>query len=70
MKKIKKLSIVKYTGDLKYNGYVYPFNHTDNYIFVGEIPNAKSHCIIMDMNGKLYPMYHTYDFRLATEEEV
>lgn len=41
------------------------------FIFLGEIPNAPGHCILSDLtNGKIIGLYHTDNFREATEDEV
>jgi hypothetical protein len=41
------------------------------YIFLGEVPNCKGHCILADLStGKFIGMYHTDNFREATEDEV
>lgn len=41
------------------------------FIFLGEIPQAKGHCILADLDsGKIIGMFHTSNFREATEEEV
>ena len=42
--------------------------------FLGEIPNAPSHCIIVHRNSsnkdEVVTMVHTADFRKATEDEL
>ena len=41
------------------------------FIFLGEIPNAPGHCVLADLDtGKIEGMWHTDNFREATEEEV
>jgi hypothetical protein len=41
------------------------------YIFLGEVPNCKSHCVLADLkSGKVIGMYHTSNFRVATEDEI
>lgn len=41
------------------------------FIFLGEIPNVPKHCILGDLNsGKIIGIYHTSNFREATEDEV
>jgi len=41
------------------------------FIFLGEVPNARGHCILTDLdNGKIIGLYHTNNFREATEDEV
>jgi hypothetical protein len=40
------------------------------FTFICEHHPQTGHCVLMDMdNGKLLPMCHVSDFRLATEEE-
>jgi len=47
------------------------FNTSDKlFIFLGEVPNARSHCILADLvTGTVEGIYHTYNFREATEDE-
>lgn len=41
------------------------------FVFLGEIPNAPGHCILADLKtGKVEGIYHTENFREATEDEV
>jgi len=40
----------------------YPFKPECRYIYLGEIPNFRGHCIVMDDNGKHYVGYHTENF--------
>ena len=43
----------------------------DIFIYLGEVPNCPGHCILADLtSGKVIGMYHTDNFREATEEEV
>lgn len=40
-------------------------------IFLGEVPNCNGHCILADLStGNVIGMYHTSNFREATEEEI
>lgn len=40
------------------------------FIFLGEIKQCPGHCILTDLqNGKIIGMYHTDNFREATEDE-
>jgi hypothetical protein len=40
------------------------------FVYLGEIKQAKGHCILADLEtGKIIGMYHTYNFREATEDE-
>jgi len=41
------------------------------FTFLGEVPNAPGHCILVDLTkGVVLGMYHTENFREATEDEV
>lgn len=41
------------------------------FIFLGEVTNAPGHCILVDLNtGLISGLYHTDNFRIATEDEV
>ena len=47
------------------------FGNNKLFIFLGEIPNARCHCILGDLNtGKIIGIYHTFNFREATENEI
>ena len=40
------------------------------YVYLGEIKQAKGHCILCDLDtGKIIGMCHTENFREATEDE-
>jgi hypothetical protein len=40
------------------------------FVFLGEIKQCPGHCILTDLkNGKIIGMYHTDNFREATEDE-
>ena len=62
LKSIKKLSIVKWVGDK--NFYIdCPFNQESRYIYYGEIPNMRGHCVISNTEtGELFSGYHCSDF--------
>jgi hypothetical protein len=45
-----------------YNG------HT--YLFLGEIPNALSHCVVVDTRGRFIIGYHVDEFYEIPEDEV
>lgn len=41
------------------------------FIFLGEVPNAPTHCVLADLHsGNVIGMYHTSNFREATDEET
>ena len=41
------------------------------FIFFGEVPNAPGHCILGEFEtGKMIGMFHTENFREATEDET
>lgn len=48
----------------------YPFSLKHRYIFLGEIPNMRGHCIVMDDKGKNYIGYHTENFIELTDDEL
>jgi hypothetical protein len=40
------------------------------FVYMGEIRQAKGHCILCDLDtGKIVGMYHTENFREATKDE-
>ncbi|MCD0460144.1 hypothetical protein [Roseiconus lacunae] len=44
---------------------------TRTYIFFGEIPNMRGHCVVADhQTGQLYSGYHTENFVELTEDEA
>ena len=46
------------------------FKKDNFFIFFGEIPNMKGHCVVCGYeSGKIYSGYHIEDFRKANEEE-
>jgi hypothetical protein len=70
-KTIQPPTLVKYKYTSEHAQYNYhPFNNKETYIYMGDLLQAKGHCVIIDMNGKVYTFYHTDLFRLATEDEV
>lgn len=72
-KKPRKLSLVVFDFVGLPEGYdlLYPFVENQVLLFLGEIPNMKGHCVVVDnKTGQLYSGYHTEDFRELTEEEV
>lgn len=41
------------------------------FVYLGEIKQIDEHCILCDLdNGKIIGMYHTDNFREATEDEI
>jgi len=76
--KIKKLMFVKFNvaseTEEMYNEFhkeVFGEKGENLLIFLGEVKNAKGHCVLADLKtGKVLGMYHTANFRKATEEEV
>ncbi len=47
---------------------IFPLNKL--FIFMGEIKQIKGHCILCDLDsGKIIGMFHTENFREATEDE-
>ncbi len=54
-----------------YNQYFKSTFENKVFIFLGEVPNAKGHCILGDLEtGKVLGLYHTENFREANEDEV
>lgn len=63
---IPPLSIVKWIGNANL---AYPFNTKDSYIYHGEIPNMKGHCVVSNMKtGQFYYGYHIIDFKAVDDE--
>jgi hypothetical protein len=48
----------------------YPFLPSSSYIFLGEIPNMKGHCIIGKKDGSITWGWHSDNFVELTDEEV
>lgn len=48
----------------------YGFTATERLIFGGEIPNMYSHCILWNIEGKMFAGFHTPNFRELTEDEI
>lgn len=43
----------------------------DVYVFLGEIPNMKDHCVVIGQrSGKAFVGYHTENFRELSEDET
>lgn len=54
-----------------YNEYYKEKFENKLFIFLGEVPNAPSHCVLADLiTGKVIGLHHTQNFREATDEEV
>ena len=48
----------------------YPMKYDTAYIFIGEIPNMRGHCIVMDyMTGETFIGYHIEHFTELEEGE-
>ena len=53
----------------EYYGETFPRGKT--FIFLGEVPNARGHCVLADPEtGKIICLYHTFNFREATDDET
>ena len=49
----------------------YPFTTQGRYIYMGEIPNMRGHCVVADHNtGQIFSGYHVENFVELTEDEV
>ena len=54
-----------------YNDYYKEVFEGKMFVFLGEIPQCPGHCILADLDtGNIVGMYHTDNFREATEDEV
>jgi len=68
--KIKYLSVVRVKNKLV-NDYATLFPSHENYIWLGEIPNMRGHCVVANFwSGRIYSGFHCDIFRLAKEEEI
>ena len=48
-----------------------PLLKEETFIFLGEIPNMKEHCVIAGrLSGRIYSGYHIQDFEELTENEI
>lgn len=63
----KNYQIVFYDSEQQYDT---RFQHGQRLYFLGEIPNAPMHCIVVDQNGKIYPMTAVQFLRHPAENEV
>jgi len=72
--KIRKNSVVVFDKD-SIPSEVYAMYYAEKFegktfIFLGEIPNCKGHCFLADLStGLITGMWHTINFREATEDE-
>lgn len=49
----------------------YPFTENAPYIFLGEIPNMRGHCIVINYRtGEVLSGYHTDNFIEMSEDET
>lgn len=49
----------------------YPFEPEGVYVFFGEIPNMRGHCVVADhKTGKIYSGYHIENFVELNEDEA
>jgi hypothetical protein len=74
MKKIRKNAIVVFDKDSLpaeiYMTYYAEKFAGKTFIFLGKVPNCKGHCILADLiSGSIIGMYHTDNFREATQDE-
>ncbi len=61
----RPLSLVKCTSECN------RLTNGDTYLFLGEIPNMKAHCIVVDVDtGEIHIGHHTNRFKELTEDEV
>jgi hypothetical protein len=67
--KPRRLSLVKFTSLGK--GFRSQIKEKTIYVFLGEIPNMKGHCVVSDFkSGKIYSGYHTDRFSEVPENET
>jgi len=65
----RKLSMVKFDEEKRMKEY--PFTKNEPYIFLGEIPNMRGHCIVIShRTGKVLSGYHTDNFIEMSEDET
>lgn len=75
MKRIKKNSFVvfdeKSCNEFTYEKYykeLFPLGKL--FVFLGEVTQTPGHCVLADLDtGKIIGLYHTENFRTATEDE-
>jgi hypothetical protein len=49
----------------------YPFKKDSAYVFLGDIPNMRGHCVVIEhRTGKVYSGYHTDNFTEINEDET
>ena len=67
----RKLSLVKFDSSGPRSLRKYPFRAGTSYIFLGEIPNMRGHCVVADKRtGKIYAGYHTEHFTELRQSET
>jgi hypothetical protein len=69
----RKLSLVRFDATAIPKPYrrKYPLQSGRTYVFFGEIPNMRGHCIVADhRTGQIYFGYHTENFCELTEQEA
>lgn len=73
-KQPQNLSLVKlsaYTKKAMDEGYEYPWNKEDVFVYLGEIKNMMEHCIVVrNSDGRVFSCYHIEDFVELSEEEI
>ena len=49
----------------------YPFQRDRSYVYFGEIPNMRGHCVVADhVTGQILSGYHTENFVEIPEDKV
>lgn len=69
----RKLSLVRFIADGVSPASMgkLPFRRGVAYLFLGEIPNMRGHCVVAEQeSGRIYAGYHTENFVELTEEET
>jgi hypothetical protein len=73
MKTPRKLSLVRFDVEAVPKGFrrKYPFRAGRAYIFLGEIPNMRGHCVVAEQgSGRIYAGYHTEHFIEFADNET
>ena len=72
-KKPRKLSLVRFAREAlpASTRRDFPFRADGVYIFLGEIPNMRGHCVVAEKkSGRVFAGYHTENFVEITEENT
>jgi hypothetical protein len=68
---MKQYSLCKFVAPKSELRHLYPFNDSDVFVFMGEIPNMMDHCVVANVvTGRVISGFHIEDFVELTEDEV